>query len=283
MAGDSREAAQASDQARFGHRLVHAHQHRLEIGAGWCEPPGLIRASEIAQVAIRDAPPDRPAFRWAEAFLLQTSIQFAVVPGFEAFLGGQGLQASEDAVLPGTSLHQRRPVADERITRRIEVAPQTRQPHASLPVDIGAEVVADLAGGAHGGIVPDAEAFRVERPAECARTGWVGRAQAQSNRGGIPLNRGTKRSRPLIATESPTPPVYRTASVHVRTNRQRPAPVDKRVQQLCVQSAQPRERPSTDRNQINDLAEAWLGRQDSNLGMAVPKTAALPLGDAPSA
>ena len=36
-----------------------------------------------------------------------------------------------------------------------------------------------------------------------------------------------------------------------------------------------------DRNQINDLAEAWLGRQDSNLGMAVPKTAALPLGDAP--
>jgi len=28
--------------------------------------------------------------------------------------------------------------------------------------------------------------------------------------------------------------------------------------------------------------EEWLGRQDSNLGMAVPKTAALPLGDAPS-
>jgi hypothetical protein len=27
----------------------------------------------------------------------------------------------------------------------------------------------------------------------------------------------------------------------------------------------------------------WLGRQDSNLGMAVPKTAALPLGDAPMA
>src|SRR4051794_36719438 len=29
-------------------------------------------------------------------------------------------------------------------------------------------------------------------------------------------------------------------------------------------------------------SEIWLGRQDSNLGMAVPKTAALPLGDAPS-
>src|SRR5690606_18473036 len=29
--------------------------------------------------------------------------------------------------------------------------------------------------------------------------------------------------------------------------------------------------------------EDWLGRQDSNLGMAVPKTAALPLGDAPTA
>jgi site-specific DNA recombinase len=28
-------------------------------------------------------------------------------------------------------------------------------------------------------------------------------------------------------------------------------------------------------------SEIWLGRQDSNLGMAVPKTAALPLGDAP--
>ena len=26
----------------------------------------------------------------------------------------------------------------------------------------------------------------------------------------------------------------------------------------------------------------WLGRQDSNLGMAIPKTAALPLGDAPT-
>ena len=30
------------------------------------------------------------------------------------------------------------------------------------------------------------------------------------------------------------------------------------------------------------LPKDWLGRQDSNLGMAVPKTAALPLGDAPS-
>jgi hypothetical protein len=27
----------------------------------------------------------------------------------------------------------------------------------------------------------------------------------------------------------------------------------------------------------------WLGRQDSNLRMTVPKTVALPLGDAPSA
>ena len=30
-----------------------------------------------------------------------------------------------------------------------------------------------------------------------------------------------------------------------------------------------------------DPGARWLGRQDSNLGMAVPKTAALPLGDAP--
>jgi hypothetical protein len=29
-------------------------------------------------------------------------------------------------------------------------------------------------------------------------------------------------------------------------------------------------------------AVSWLGRQDSNLGMSVPKTDALPLGDAPT-
>ena len=33
---------------------------------------------------------------------------------------------------------------------------------------------------------------------------------------------------------------------------------------------------------VCDMPTAWLGRQDSNLGMAVPKTAALPLGDAPA-
>ncbi len=31
-----------------------------------------------------------------------------------------------------------------------------------------------------------------------------------------------------------------------------------------------------------DISVGWLGRQDSNLGMAVPKTAALPLGYAPA-
>ncbi len=30
------------------------------------------------------------------------------------------------------------------------------------------------------------------------------------------------------------------------------------------------------------LCPIWLGRQDSNLRMLVPKTSALPLGDAPS-
>ncbi len=111
----------------------------------------------------------------------------------------------------------------------------------------------------------------------------------ESERGVGPIS---ERRRPVPSGEGRAgcprlPGLARIASSHlgvdVRTNRQRPAPMDKRVQQLCVQSAQPRERPSTDRNQINDLAEAWLGRQDSNLGMAVPKTAALPLGDAPSA
>jgi hypothetical protein len=32
----------------------------------------------------------------------------------------------------------------------------------------------------------------------------------------------------------------------------------------------------------NGLGKFWLGRQDSNLGMAAPKAAALPLGDAPA-
>jgi hypothetical protein len=30
------------------------------------------------------------------------------------------------------------------------------------------------------------------------------------------------------------------------------------------------------------IKEKWLGCQDSNLGMAIPKTAALPLGDTPT-
>ena len=33
----------------------------------------------------------------------------------------------------------------------------------------------------------------------------------------------------------------------------------------------------------NGPLKDWLGRQDSNLGMSVPKTDALPLGDAPTA
>ena len=33
---------------------------------------------------------------------------------------------------------------------------------------------------------------------------------------------------------------------------------------------------------VDMYRKSWLGRQDSNLGMAVPKTAALPLGDAPT-
>ena len=33
----------------------------------------------------------------------------------------------------------------------------------------------------------------------------------------------------------------------------------------------------------NELRTIWLGRQDSNLRMPVPKTGALPLGDAPLA
>ena len=35
--------------------------------------------------------------------------------------------------------------------------------------------------------------------------------------------------------------------------------------------------------QVGDLFGRWLGRQDSNLRMTVPKTVALPLGDAPTA
>ena len=38
-----------------------------------------------------------------------------------------------------------------------------------LPVDLGAELVADLSRCLRGGGIPDAEAFRVKPPAECAR------------------------------------------------------------------------------------------------------------------
>lgn len=34
---------------------------------------------------------------------------------------------------------------------------------------------------------------------------------------------------------------------------------------------------------VPSFVRGWLGRQDSNLGMSVPKTDALPLGDAPKA
>ena len=33
---------------------------------------------------------------------------------------------------------------------------------------------------------------------------------------------------------------------------------------------------------IGEVKKSWLGRQDSNLRMLIPKTSALPLGDAPS-
>jgi hypothetical protein len=39
--------------------------------------------------------------------------------------------------------------------------------------------------------------------------------------------------------------------------------------------------PENAREAAQDL-KSWLGRQDSNLGMSVPKTDALPLGDAPT-
>ena len=41
-------------------------------------------------------------------------------------------------------------------------------------------------------------------------------------------------------------------------------------------------RSSAENNGNSSKNEIWLGRQDSNLRMAVPKTAALPLGDAPT-
>jgi hypothetical protein len=34
---------------------------------------------------------------------------------------------------------------------------------------------------------------------------------------------------------------------------------------------------------VDTSAKYWLGREDSNLRMPVPKTGALPLGDAPAA
>ena len=45
----------------------------------------------------------------------------------------------------------------------------------------------------------------------------------------------------------------------------------------------PQDRGDNEEKDINmSLRSIWLGRQDSNLRMAAPKTAALPLGHAPS-
>jgi hypothetical protein len=67
-----------------------------------------------------------------------------------------------------------------------------------------------------------------------------------------------------------------------------------RCRRLCATAKLLFQRPGTYRNAdekgfpaawaelCSNFEKDWLGRQDSNLGMAVPKTAALPLGDAPT-
>src|SRR5690348_13736310 len=131
MAGERREATEAAIEASLRQRLVHAGQHRLKISARWREPTSLVWPTEITQVTILDPPTDRSALCQAEAFPLQADIEFAVVPCFEAFLGRQRLQASEDPILSLTFLHKRGPVADERGARWIEVALQAGDPSAS--------------------------------------------------------------------------------------------------------------------------------------------------------
>ncbi|MGX9980191.1 hypothetical protein ACN9MF_10530 [Methylobacterium fujisawaense] len=80
-------------------------------------PTGLVRAPEIAQITILDAPSEGSALRRAEAFAFQACIAFAVVPRREILRGRQCLQTGEDAEIPPMFPHEQKPVADEGITR----------------------------------------------------------------------------------------------------------------------------------------------------------------------
>lgn len=161
-----------------------------------------------------------------------------------------------------------------------EIRLQARDPRASLPVDLGPKAVADRGRYAWSDDHERAD-FRRRAPRRvCAHLMGLWRPGSERS-WRISPRRGAGRSSPLIVRKSPSSPVYDSVTVHGGTNRQRPDPVGRRVQQVCIQSARPPGRSMADCTSIDDLAEAWLGRQDSNLGMAVPKTAALPLGDAP--
>ncbi|WP_043346034.1 hypothetical protein [Methylobacterium sp. B1] len=80
-------------------------------------PTGLVRAPEIAQITVLDAPPESSALRQAEAFAFQACIAFAVVPRREILRGRQCLQTGEDAEVPRMFPREQKPVADEGITR----------------------------------------------------------------------------------------------------------------------------------------------------------------------
>lgn len=62
-----------------------------------------------------------------------------------------------------------------------------------------------------------------------------------------------------------------------------PIPLRKAPRPELRRTASPVSRPACAATRIGSVfLKCWLGREDSNLRMAVPKTAALPLGDAPT-
>ncbi len=144
MAGERCEATEAAIEASLRHRLVHAGQHRLKISARWREPTGLVRATEIAQITVLDAPSDGPTLRQAEAFPLQAASSSLSYPASKPSSAASACRRPKIRYSRSRFSMSDGPVADERRARWIEIALQARDPRASLPIDEGAEVVADL-------------------------------------------------------------------------------------------------------------------------------------------
>jgi hypothetical protein len=74
---------------------AHADQHGLEIGARWCEPSRLVRASEIAQIAVHDAR-DPLVGDWP-ALMERRAREYRIFGRLQALAGEDGFDAGYDS------------------------------------------------------------------------------------------------------------------------------------------------------------------------------------------